>query len=381
MYLYDAHSNDILGNVISGFGKNGICISADAADYNYIRGNKIYDNDKLGIDLGNDGVTPNDTGDTDTGANEGLNFPVITSTVETAPNMFDIIGTAMPRSTVDVFWVGPDPDSSGHGEGHTLLGWSVTDSTGYFNVPGITISSGTIITATATDTNYNTSEFAMNFAVIQQAPDIELSDSMHDFGEVPLGISLDWDSLWIYNVGSLGLIVDSLVLSPGKDPCFVVIASTFPDTISSLDSVRVTVKFIPQDTGFVFDTLFVHSNDPNEPVVWAALSGFGQGHAVEERDITSIPSVFFLKQSFPNPMRNQTFVSYGLPNEADVTLTICNLAGQEIRALVRKNQKAGYHSVRWNGRNDRGNRVASGVYFCKFDASEFRGIKKITIMQ
>jgi len=125
---------------------------------NSILANEIFDNASVGIDLGIDGVTPNDTGDSDSGANDLLNFPIITAAFPTA-----VAGTACHRCIVEVFKADGDP--SGHGEGHTFLARGRAGRDGKFRVIVSGLNHGDLVTATATDTQANTSEFSKNALV------------------------------------------------------------------------------------------------------------------------------------------------------------------------------------------------------------------------
>ena len=139
-----------------------------------IRGNRIFDNgspfylnSELGIDLEDDGPTPNDPGDGDTGANGLQNFPVIRSTTVDSSNT-TVVGSfnSMPSTgyTLD-FYSNPACGLLGYGQGRTFLGSAMvtTDASGNanFNLSFPTVNlSETVITATATDPNGNTSEFS-----------------------------------------------------------------------------------------------------------------------------------------------------------------------------------------------------------------------------
>jgi DNA-binding beta-propeller fold protein YncE len=148
-----------LDNRITGNTGNGIVVNAGTG--NRIKGNAIYDNGRLGIDLGDDGVTPNDPGDTDTGANNLQNFPVITSATAT-----QVAGTlnSSPNTvfTVELF-TGVACDASGFGEFGALVGSAVviTDSSGFapFAItPALTVEA---FTTTATnESTGDTSEFS-----------------------------------------------------------------------------------------------------------------------------------------------------------------------------------------------------------------------------
>jgi hypothetical protein len=76
----------------------------------------------------------------------------------------------------------------------------------------------------------------------------------------------------------------------------------------------------------------------------------------------AVPSRSLLSRNYPNPFNPGTTIQYRLPEEGAVTLTLYNLRGQAVRTLVRENQNPGDHSILWNGANEAGERVPSGVY-------------------
>jgi hypothetical protein len=120
----------------------------------------------LGIDLGGDGVTANDSGDGDSGPNELMNFPVILQAVSSSTKLTigGMIDTANPASvTIELFanaFPSPGFDPSGYGEGAVFLGTATPAASGKWSASFAPVPSGTIISATATDANGDTSEFA-----------------------------------------------------------------------------------------------------------------------------------------------------------------------------------------------------------------------------
>jgi len=162
----NSSENSILGNTIHTNG-TGMHFSG-AGIRNRISRNSIYGNNALGIDLETPGVTPNDPGDADWGANDLLNFPEITSAGTTG-----VSGTACAGCIVELFI--SDQDPSGHGEGQTFIDAATADASGSFAIPAsFPITSCTRVTATATDASGNTSEFSENhvvgFCMITQMP-------------------------------------------------------------------------------------------------------------------------------------------------------------------------------------------------------------------
>jgi hypothetical protein len=132
--------------------------------------NSIYDNDHIGIDIGPPpwGVLPNDPGDADDGPNNLMNYPVLESAKATAGKLIvkGYLDTPNPKTVTIEFFANPVPnpggDPSGYGEGAKYLGSDRPNSQGKFTATLPGVKAGTLITATATDADGNTSEFAAN---------------------------------------------------------------------------------------------------------------------------------------------------------------------------------------------------------------------------
>ena len=90
---------------------------------------------------------------------------------------------------------------------------------------------------------------------------------------------------------------------------------------------------------------------------------------------------FILKQAYPNPFNPETTVEYGLPQTAKVTLTVHNLLGQQVRTIVQREQEAGAYQVRWDGKDDRGMQLPSGIYFFRFSAGQFMQQRKCILLK
>jgi len=89
---------------------------------------------------------------------------------------------------------------------------------------------------------------------------------------------------------------------------------------------------------------------------------------LEERQ-NVLPDDFSLDQNYPNPFNSDTVIRFALPEGDDVELAVFNLAGQQVATLVRGRREAGIYSVRWDGRDDRGRELASGVYLYRLRTS------------
>jgi len=98
-------------------------------------------------------------------------------------------------------------------------------------------------------------------------------------------------------------------------------------------------------------------------------------------NVAALPKGFELHQNYPNPFNPETQISYTIPRALTVSLKIYNMLGQEVRTLVSEPKTAGTHTVNWNGTNNQGVKVASGLYIYTLRAGEFVQSKKMTFMK
>jgi hypothetical protein len=103
--------------------------------------------------------------------------------------------------------------------------------------------------------------------------------------------------------------------------------------------------------------------------------------AVAAIDKRNMPAGFELFQNHPNPFNPETEIRFQLPEATHVVVTIFSLSGQEIRTLVNAPYEAGYHTVRWDGRDNHGSPLASGVYLYRLDAGGFSQVKKMSLLR
>ena len=100
-------------------------------------------------------------------------------------------------------------------------------------------------------------------------------------------------------------------------------------------------------------------------------------------ELQSTPREFALHQNFPNPFNPDTTIKYDLAESADVTLQIYNVLGQVVRTLVASEaQSAGRYQIRWNGMDERGVPVSSGIYFYQIAADgKFSDVRKLMLLK
>jgi len=103
--------------------------------------------------------------------------------------------------------------------------------------------------------------------------------------------------------------------------------------------------------------------------------------SLEGRSPLLLPESYDLSQNYPNPFNPETTIKYQLPEAGKVVLKIYNTLGQEIKTLVNEEKQAGYHEVRWDGKDDNGVKVSSGVYIYRLQAGQFVSSKKMIFMR
>lgn len=86
-------------------------------------------------------------------------------------------------------------------------------------------------------------------------------------------------------------------------------------------------------------------------------------------DLAPEPTAFGLSQNYPNPFNPATTIAYQLPRDAQVRLTVYSMLGQQVRTLVNGTRSAGFHSLQWNGADDQGAPLASGMYIYRLEAT------------
>ena len=102
---------------------------------------------------------------------------------------------------------------------------------------------------------------------------------------------------------------------------------------------------------------------------------------IEDTGEGQIGKTFHLKQNYPNPFNPTTTIPYSLSRHSNIRLSIYNTLGQEIRTLVNQQQPAGNYQVIWNGRDNLGNAVASGIYIYRLNAGDFTQTRRLTFIK
>ena len=100
-----------------------------------------------------------------------------------------------------------------------------------------------------------------------------------------------------------------------------------------------------------------------------------------EAILNDIPEKFSLSQNYPNPFNPVTRMDYTLPKRSRVVISIYNVLGQEVKTIINREQEYGYHSITWDGIDNRGKQMSSGVYFARMNSNSFSQTKKMLLVK
>ncbi len=242
-----------------------------------LTGNSIHSNALLGIDLSPSGTTANDPGDTDTGANGLQNYPVLSAT--TTAGIESLVGTlnSLPNATFTVEVFLSDAATAAEAEGETLLLSTrvTTDSEGIatFVIPRQPAGTTGFLTATATDSLGNTSEFSNAIAPLIHGPELRLMDGTNvivDGAAVSLGAtSLGTPRVKTLTVQNAG--TQDLILQPIVAPAGFSLVSNF--TVNQSVAPGASAEFVVQFDAAAEGTLLEALTIPNNEVAFSVTLG------------------------------------------------------------------------------------------------------------
>jgi hypothetical protein len=120
---------------------------------------------------------------------------------------------------------------------------------------------------------------------------------------------------------------------------------------------------------------------PNSPHYFKVIMGTDAYAAKESNGIPLQPVSYALEQNYPNPFNPATTIRYSLAKKSDVVLEIYNTLGQRVRTLFSGAQGTGNYAITWDGTNDNGGHVASGVYFYRLRTGEYNAVRKLVMIR
>lgn len=168
--------------------------------------------------------------------------------------------------------------------------------------------------------------------------------------------------------------------------------------VNATESAEGVVQFtfaspIDRDNGF--DMADIVLNFPQESIPEGAkisstysINGgefqTGPVFSITATDVTEIevlPTEYSLSQNYPNPFNPETTIKFTLPQKQNVSLKIYDVLGREIKSLIQGEFNAGVHTSRWNGTDNFGAKVATGIYFYRLEAGTFTQTNKMILLK
>jgi len=115
---------------------------------------------------------------------------------------------------------------------------------------------------------------------------------------------------------------------------------------------------------------------PDQYELWKAQKTTGV-----KSESNTVPNDITLAQNYPNPFNPTTTIEFTLQRAGEVNVAVFNMIGQKVKTLVNKKMTNGSHHVVWNGLDESGQRVASGVYYYRLDTKDFSTTRKMVLLK
>ncbi len=169
---------------------------------------------------------------------------------------------------------------------------------------------------------------------------------------------------------------------------YTIVYSTSPTFAAANDTIRTDAaaarvpKFLARDSRYYWKA--IATDGQTAPVTSSVESFVVANDAVSVAQRETLPLDFALEQNYPNPFSlapnlAATKIRFALPQPAVLTLRIYNTLGQAVRTLFEGAKPAGVHQLVWDGRNDNGAHVSSGLYWLRLETEGFAATKKVVV--
>jgi flagellar hook assembly protein FlgD len=107
----------------------------------------------------------------------------------------------------------------------------------------------------------------------------------------------------------------------------------------------------------------------------------GQSVGVDDEILSGIPMVYELSNNYPNPFNPSTTIGYAIPHIGVVSIDVYDILGHQITTLLSKTMPAGYYEVSWDGRDQYGRSVSTGIYFYTLNTGKTRIVKRMLFIK
>jgi len=179
----------------------------------------------------------------------------------------------------------------------------------------------------------------------------------------------------------LGLISELVNIRPNAD---MKVSASGDTKIADL-VFKVAEGKVPQFSTFTTDSpghelTFIYNQEIEGKLQVQSVQPEFEANVDFKGGAEQLPTVYALSQNFPNPFNPSTSFALSLPEASDYSIRIFNITGQAVKSYS-GHLEAGVHTIVWDGRNEQGSSVASGVYFYKAEASGFTETRKMMMLK
>jgi hypothetical protein len=181
----------------------------------------------------------------------------------------------------------------------------------------------------------------------------------------------------LYNVTVVYTQSDLEVYINGELDAF----TTFSGQILTTSIDLIFGQVLPGNSNYNFNGVLDDIRIYNYAIPYSDIQSLYDINTSLPEENHNIPKENFLYQNYPNPFNGQSVIKFNLVKSGVVNLEVFNILGKRIRNLIHKEMLNGFHSVSWDGRNDLGKKVSSGVYFYRLKASGFSFSRKMLLIQ
>jgi hypothetical protein len=366
---------------------------------NGVFGNSFRNNTAMGIDLGGDFRTPNDIGDGDDGPNHMQNFPVVSAA--TGSQVTGVMHGAPGASVIlHFYWT----SSCYPGNGDKYMGSMTVDLNGAGDAPFTFTPAQPIppsyVTANTRDWFGNTSEMSDCIYAVNTPGGANVMVPLVDANGTSRGTATfaqvtSGNNTFVVNPFTPAVPVSGYAIGNPNNPAIYYDIYTLAGYSGGVDvCLKYDENSIPGPEANLVLLHYENSMWRNVTTSRDLVNNMICGHvttlspfvigAVTTTGVNDepIPNRFALHGNVPNPFNPTTTIRYDVPRGgADVNITVYDVSGRLVRELVNEHRAPGNWSVEWNGEDDRGARVASGVYFYRMRAGEFVETRKMVLLK
>jgi hypothetical protein len=220
-----------------------------------------------------------------------------------------------------------------------------------------------------------------------------------DHGGVHIGTNPHWpDTLFWSHTLPLGLLVPPDVISKAWLWIDAHSVNNPDDTVQIQGLINLTPMEHNTPDNTLFDLTGISeegfwNNGSIQLAIWTSESLIRINEAIllldyyedhtdaDQEEPLSPPAGFDLSQNYPNPFNPETEISFTLPERASVSLVLYNIFGQKVRELIDETLPAGSYKITWDGTDNLGNKLASGVYLCRLSAGKNASTSKMVLLK